>query len=135
MSKRIVSFILVMCVCLSLFVFASAVTFREGSYCSLSVKYHYIPILKDSATGHMGSAENSSYNDIDSLYSQVTVTAYNSSKSETVTQNCYDAVAVFEGYSTYTDATAKIRAITSATANFLIGADTGTARQYASWTK
>lgn len=135
MTKRIVSFVLIMCVCLSLFVFAGAVRFDPNFNSHLNVKYHYVPILKDSATGYMGLPYWDSYNSISSLYSQVTVTAYNNSTSETATQNCYDDTAVLEGWSEYTSATAKIRAITSATANFLLGADTGTARQIASWTK
>jgi hypothetical protein len=130
MKKRIFSFVVAVCLCVSLCVVAGAISYATSGYISMS--YHLIPILNDSATGVPGSPYWGSYYNVNSLYSRATVTAYNNSTSNTATTNCYNPTYVLESWYTYTKATASINSIKSATATLLIGGDTGTATQYAS---
>jgi len=133
MKKRLFAFIMVVCVCVSLCVVAGAVTFATDS--SLSISYHLVPILNDTAKATPGLPYWASYNDNRTLKSYATVTAYSSSSSDTASTYCTNDVYVLEGWYTYTSATASIRSIQSASASMTLYADTPSSTQYASWTR
>ena len=125
MKKRITASILSVCLIIALCVTAGAISFKTNS--ELTLTYHLVPILNDSAVAIPG-APGGSY-DYDSLYTKTTATIYSSSDSVTATTSCYNPMHVLESWTNYTGTVAKIRAAQSADATYRMGSNLGYATQ------
>lgn len=129
MIKKITVFIATICLMASFSISAGAISWYSKS--TLNCTYHYVPVLKDSATATPGCPGGNF--DYKSLYTKTTVTAKSSDSSETKTIYCYEPMYVLEGWSDYTSATAQIRSIQSASATYTIGDKSSKATATASW--
>ena len=132
MKKSVIAAFLFVCLTLVFSFTAGAIGWATNS--QLDVKYHLVPVLKDTATATPGTP-NGSY-DYSSLYSYAYVVAVGEDETITDTTECRNQpYYVQEGWSDYTQAQAKVRKILSSNASFRLGSNQGSITQTVKWNR
>ena len=129
-KSKIVNLLCISLLLISLFtlsLYASAKQSWQETHGYLNVKYHYVPILNDTAD----ASTSTNIGSMDSLWTETTVYAYSGTKGSSNTGKTYGAYAL-EGRGTIT---AKIRSMDRANGVHKGGGDEGSATAYTSWKK